>query len=307
MEIKTTAILGAGAIGAYFLWGLQEKLGPNLWVVAEGDRAERLRRQGLVINGQRFTPQVRTPAQAHGADLLLVATKYGALEGALPAIEAVAGPHTVVMSLLNGVSSEEVIAGRIGPARVLPALMKIAAERRGNEIAFDGPTTLGLYYGEADSAAPSERMLAVARLLDGTPLHYHMCPDILRQIWYKYALNVSLNLPQAIVGCGVGIYTDSPHAAHLAACLRAEITALAAARGIDISAPDPAVKGSPAAKRARYSTLQDLDARRHTEIDLFAGAAVEMGRAAGIPTPYCDFALHLIKTLEEKNDGKFDY
>lgn len=305
--MKTVAILGAGAVGAYFIWGLEQKLGRDLWVVARGSRAERLSREGLQINGRRYTLQVRTPEQARGADLLLVATKYGALRDALPDIAAIADGHTVVMSLLNGVDSEDVVAQAVGSAAVLPSFMKIASERRGREIRFDGESTLGLYYGEADSPLPSERMLAVAELLEGTPLHYHMVEDIQRQIWFKYALNVSQNLPQAILGVGVGAYRDSAHAAYLSDVLRAEVTALAAAKGIDITPSQDTAKGSPSAKRARYSTLQDLDARRHTEVDLFAGAAVEMGRALGVPTPCCEFVLHTIHAMEEKNDGLFDY
>ena len=63
-------------------------------------------------------------------------------------------------------------------------------------------------------------------------------------------------------------------------------------------------KESPA---VRHSTLQDLDAHRHTEIDMLCGRMVEMGKELGIPTPYNAFAYHVIKALEEKNDGKFDY
>ena len=55
------------------------------------------------------------------------------------------------------------------------------------------------------------------------------------------------------------------------------------------------------------STLQDRDAGRHTEIDMFSGALIRMGKELGIPTPYNEFAYHMIKALEEKNDGKFDY
>ena len=58
---------------------------------------------------------------------------------------------------------------------------------------------------------------------------------------------------------------------------------------------------------ARYSTLQDLDAGRHTEIDMFSGALMRMGRALGVPTPYNEYTYHMIKALEEKNDGLFDY
>ena len=53
MEIKTVALIGAGAVGCYFVAGLKEKSGENLWVIAEGERKERLEREGLWINGQQ--------------------------------------------------------------------------------------------------------------------------------------------------------------------------------------------------------------------------------------------------------------
>ena len=58
---------------------------------------------------------------------------------------------------------------------------------------------------------------------------------------------------------------------------------------------------------ARYSTLQDLDAKRHSEIDMFSGALIIMGKELHIPTPYNEYTYHMIKALEEKNDGLFDY
>ncbi len=307
MEIKTVAILGAGAIGGYFIWGLEQKLGENLWVVAQGERKQRLEQKGLTVNGKRYSLHLRTPQQAHGVDLLLVCTKYGALLESLDAIEAIVDEHTTVLSLLNGVESEEIIGNRIGKEHMVYSLMKIASERKGDNVVFDGEVTPGLFFGELGQREPSERMLAIARLLDDTPLHYHFCPEILRDLWYKFALNISSNLPQAILGCGVGIYDDSRYAAHLNQMLYDEVVAVAAAKGIDISAPATAGKRSASAKRARYSTLQDLDAKRHTEVDMFSGAVVRMGKELGIATPYNDFAYCAIKALEEKNDGKFDY
>lgn len=52
--IQRVAILGAGAVGGYFVWGLSEKLGKNLWVIAKGERKERLEREGLTIKGEIF-------------------------------------------------------------------------------------------------------------------------------------------------------------------------------------------------------------------------------------------------------------
>lgn len=308
MKIRTVAVLGAGAVGAYFIWGLNEKLGENLWVIAEGERKARLEKEGILINGKRYDLHVRTPKEARGVDLLLISTKYGALRDILENVAAVVDEHTVVMSLLNGVDSEEIIGAGIGMEHMVYSMMKIASERKGGSVVFDGPSTMGVYYGEAGQSEPSERIQAITELLTDTGIHFHVCEDIIREIWYKYAFNVSKNQPQAIVGCGVGGYEDSIHMSQLSKKLQEEVVAVAAAKGIDISSMESdAAKGSPSNKKARYSTLQDLDAKRHTEADMFAGAMVRMGKELGIPTPYNEFTYHVIKALEEKNDGKFDY
>ena len=90
--------------------------------------------------------------------------------------------------------------------------------------------------------------------------------------------------------------------------LRRELEAIAAAKGIDMSkCPARSGRGSAVPPSVRYSTLQDLDAGRHTEIDMFSGALMAMGKELGIPTPYNEYTYHIIKALEEKNDGLFDY
>lgn len=69
--------------------------------------------------------------------------------------------------------------------------------------------------------------------------------------------------------------------------LRLILEAVAKAKGIDISKADTSfTHGSAVAPSARYSTLQDLDAGRHTEIDMFSGALMRMGKEHGIPVPY---------------------
>src|SRR3712207_3223970 len=105
MQIRTVALIGAGAIGGYFIWGLSKTMGENFIVVAEGTRKERLLRDGLVVNGGRYELNVKTPEEAHGADLLLVATKYAGLPSALPVVRKIVDEHTIVMSLLNGIDS----------------------------------------------------------------------------------------------------------------------------------------------------------------------------------------------------------
>lgn len=308
MKIKSVAVLGAGAVGSYVIWGLSEKKDIRLGVIASGERAKRLKNKGCKINDTVYHPEVWTPEEAHGVDFLIVSLKYGALPGALDDITAVTGENTVIMSLMNGVDSEEIIGEVIDPSQIVYSLIKVASERKGNQVVFDPETTIGIVYGEADLSRGTGRIEALNDLFAGTGLHYRATDVIRTEIWSKFRLNVPNNQAQAMVGCGVGAYRDSEHVAFLRDRLREEVDRIAEKKGIDFDKADTSSTfGSKVRDRARYSTLQDLDAGRHTEVDMFAGAVVRMGRELGIPTPYNEFTYHMIKALEEKNDGKFDY
>lgn len=106
----------------------------------------------------------------------------------------------------------------------------------------------------------------------------------------------------------MGCYRDSEHIEAIRAGLRRELEAVAAAKGIDMEkAYNAEEKMITLPDATRFSTLQDLDAGRHTEIDMFSGALAKMGKELGVPMPYNEYTYHIIKALEEKNDGKFDY
>ena len=306
-KIHTAAILGAGAVGCYFIAGLCDKLGENLWIIAEGSRKERLQKEGLTINGRKVALHVKTPEEAKGVDLLIVAVKYGSLSQSLDAIARVVGEETMVMSVMNGVDSESIIGERIGSQHMIYSMIKIASERSGSCISFNPDVTEGVYFGEADGSL-SWRIGELENLFNGSGVRFHISEDILRKIWAKYALNISMNLPQAIIGCGLGGYRDSAYVMDISRKLKEEVVAVALAAGIDIREDKTTGFDSrtvPA--KARFSTLQDLEAGRHTEIDMFSGTLVKLGRNLGVPTPYNELVLDIIKALEEKNDGKFDY
>ena len=308
MKIHSVAILGAGAVGSYVIWGLSGKQGIQLGVIAEGDRARRLKETGCAINGKVYRPVVWAPQEAHNVDLLIVALKYGALPGALESIKAVVGENTTAMSLMNGVDSEAIIAEQVGAEHVLHSFIKVASHKEADGYHFDPDTTLGIIYGELNAPFDSERVKAIEELFLGTEIHYRVTEYIREEIWSKFRLNVCNNLPQAILGAGVGCYRNSIHMKAISDGLRQELEAIAAAKGIDIHKADVlAGRGSAVPATARYSTLQDLDAKRHTEIDMFSGALMRMGRELGIPTPYNEYTYHIIKAMEEKNDGLFDY
>ena len=304
MEITKVGVIGAGAIGAYFLWGMRELPREDICLIAKGERKERLIRNGIIINGERYDYPVKEPQEAGKVDLLLVATKYGALSSILKDAQAVVKEDTIVLSLLNGIDSEEIVGEAVGMEHMLYSLMRISAERKGNSIYFDDAVTMGLWFGEKEHAELTPRTQAVVDFFAKTTCKCTFKPDIITEMWYKYAINISRNLPQAVLGVGVGAYDDSEHVEFISHRLWDEVDTVAKAKGITIS---PYGFAHSPRKNAHLSTLQDLMAGRHTEIDMFAGTMVRMGRELGIPVPYCEYTFHAIKALEEKNDGKFNY
>lgn len=308
MNIKRVAVLGAGAVGSYLIWGLSDKEELELGVVAKGERRERLLEQGLRINGKSYHPQIWTPEEAKNADLLVVALKYGSLRSALEDIQMIVGENTTVMSLMNGVDSEEIIAEKIDKSHILYSFIKIASQKKEDGFHFNPEATVGIYFGELEAPFESERVKAVDTLFDGTELHWTITEHIREEIWGKFRLNICNNLPQAVLGVGVGCYEDSEHMAAIREGLKKELLAIAEAKGINLELiNEKSSKGSAVKASAKYSTLQDLEAGRHTEIDMFSGTLIRMGRELGIPTPYNEYTYHVIKALEEKNDGLFEY
>ena len=134
MEIKSAALIGVGAVGSYFAYGLPAKLGDRFCVIASGKRKERLEKEGIYINGERCPLNLKTAQEAGKVDLVLVATKQTALPEIMDDICALVGENTIVLSLLNGVTSEEIIGNEIGMEHMLYSLMRIDAVRDGNHL-----------------------------------------------------------------------------------------------------------------------------------------------------------------------------
>ena len=308
MKIKKVAVLGAGAVGSYVIWGLSSRNDIELGVIAEGERAERLKQNGCTINGKIYHPEVWNPGETDVVDLLIVALKYGSLSAALESIQKATTENTVIMSLMNGVDSEEIIAEKVGVEHLLPAVIKVASHKEEDGYHFDPETTIGIIFGELTAPYDSDRIRAIEELFKDTGIHFRATEYAREEMWSKFRLNVCNNLPQAILGAGVGCYRDSVHMKVISDGLKGELEAIAQAKGIDLSKTEASSgRGSAVPPSARYSTLQDLDAGRHTEIDMFSGALIRMGKELGIPTPYNEYTYHMIKALEEKNDGRFNY
>lgn len=304
MEYKNVALIGAGAIGAYFVYGMSDLEGLSFCVVAEGERRERLIRDGITINDKVYRPVIKTPEEARGADLIFVCTKYDGIFSTLPMLENMVEDHTVVLSLLNGIDKEEIIADRIGQEHLIYSVMRIQSERRDGKIRFNPETTIGVTIGEKNKEV-SDRLQALYDLMVRANLHVFISEDIVKDQWTKFINNIIYNLPQAIFGVGFGAYYDSEYMASIRDRLFEEVNQVAAAEGLP---PLPMADWRKACvPKARFSTLQDIDAGRHTEVDMFTGILIKLARKHHIQVPFCEYTHAAVKLLEQKGDGLFNY
>ena len=293
------ALIGAGAVGGYFIWGFHNNPNIELTVIADGKRKIKLRENGIKINDRIYYPNILSSNEAGAQDVVLIATKYSGLEDVIRIIPLLVGDDTIILSLLNGVDSEEKIANAIGWKHIEYSFMKIASKRDENGICFNPENTRGLFVGTEKLSDEVQDVFKKSRI------NCTFDENIIQNMWIKYASNIANNLPQAVLGINASLYTDSEHGRFLAENLWAEVYRVALAKGIDVG--EKTVIFTEVPKTSKYSTLQDIEAGRHTEIDMFAGYLIEMAREYNINVPYAEYTYHAIKALEEKNDGRFDF
>ena len=282
MKIQSVAILGAGAVGSYIIWGLSKKDNIRLGVIAEGDRARRLKESGCAINGAVYRPEVWTPQEAQGVDLLVVALKYGSLPGALESIKTAVGSNTIVMSLMNGVDSEELIAAQVGAEHLLYSFIRVTSHKEADGYHFDPDATLGVIYGERFAPFESERQ-GSGELVHYFWVNFRVTEHIQEEMWSKFRTErLQQSACRAILGPRRLLPGQRPYVKAINDGLRRELEAIATARGIDLRIADAVSHGCAVPATARYSTLQDLDAGRHRDRYVF-GCSDADGKGAWYP------------------------
>ncbi len=296
--ITRVALCGAGAVGSAYAFRIHALDPSMLTIVASGERRERLLREGLTVNGQRFAVHCAGPEDPP-ADLVFVAVKQHHLGAAIADLRRVVGERTILISLLNGIASEGILGEAFGPERILPAFV-VASDmvRDGSQTRF---TRLGqLVFGAPSKDRGDPRVLAVKELLDRARIAAVVPEDILREQWWKFMLNVGVNQVSALLRASYGAFgLLEVQALVRSAC--SEVVALSAREGVALGPEDierifPVLATlSPTGKT---SMLQDVEAGRKTEVEIFAGAVSELGRRHGVPTPVNDLLGALIAALE---------
>ena len=238
MEIKRVALVGLGAIGSYLAPRLEAALGHgNFLVVASGERRGRLEREGTVINGETYHFTVADPAEGAvpPADLVIFAVKWPQLAQAVEEVRPLVGEDTALLSLLNGVESEEVLARAYGWDQVLYGLIRVSSKREGHAVAFD-PGAGCIFFGEKRNAPPyTPRVAAIAALFDRAGIRCQISEDMVKEVWLKFCTNIGENMTSAVIGNWYGTWRRSEHAVYTRRAAYLEVLALAEKLGVSIT------------------------------------------------------------------------
>jgi len=300
-EIHRVAILGAGAMGAYFASRFFES-GFDTCLVARGQRFEKLSKEGLIVNGKKyFIPVVDPDKAGQPVDLILVALKHHHLQEAASGLEKMVGESTVFLSVMNGLESEEILGSFYGMDKVVYGLsLGIDAVRVGNEVVYTTPGKH--YFGEAHNEVITPRVKMIQEAFLKAGIAYETPADMLRWLWWKFMINVGVNQTSAVTRMPYRAFQTDPLAQQLMESLMCEVISLAKAAGIALSEEDIA-NWYPVLNRlspdGKTSMLQDIEAGQKTEVEVFSGRAISLGKQYNIPTPVNETIFRIIKLLEQ--------
>lgn len=302
-EIKKVILCGLGAIGTIYADKLEKFNAENFKVLVDEARLERYKKNPIKFNGRQLNFDYILPSEENfKADLIILATKFAGLKDAIKNIKNFVKEDTVILSLLNGVTSEDIIADVYGKDKMLYSyFIGHSSVRCGNSVTHDDVNTI--VFGAENNLG--ENVVAVKNFFDKVGINYKIPDDIKRSMWLKFMLNVSANQPTAILRMTFGDMFENTHFMKFAENIMREVQSVAKAEGVRNTETmvDEALKHlKTMTPDGKTSMLQDVEAGRKTEVDMFAGTVIELGKKHGISTPYNKILSEMIGIIEEHQD-----
>lgn len=316
MNFQKITIVGAGAIGGWLGVHLA-RAGAQVSVLARGDTLHALQKDGLQLHqgGEVHTVPVMASNEAVALgvqDLVVIAVKAPALAAVAQRVGPLIGPHTVVLTAMNGVpwwflqGFGGPVAGRslssVDPggeiASALPAAHIIGCVVHAS-CSVDAPGVIRHHFGDGlivgePSGQATPRVQALHALLQAASFKATLSPQIQKDIWYKLWGNMTINPISAFTGATTDRILDDDLVRGFVSAMMLEAKAIGAAIGIPID-QQPEDRHAVTRKLGAFKTsmLQDVQAGKPVELDALVSAVRELGQLTGVATPFIDALLGL--------------
>jgi len=323
MSLKVT-VVGAGAIGGLLAAGLV-RAGEHASVLARGATLAAIQAHGLTVISGETTERCPIAAADQASqlgvqDVVVLAVKAQLLPGLAGSLQPLIGPHTTLVSAMNGVpwwflhdfagplkgqtldavDPGGVVSRALPPAQSVGCVVHLAASTDAPGVVRRGRGNQ-LIIGAPDPTQP-ERAAHLAQLQAAwsvAGLEVALTPEIRREIWVKLWGNMNMNPISALTGATVDKILDDPYTHALVLQMMDEAVAVGAPLGLET--------GMSAAERSvitrklgafKTSMLQDVEAGRPIELEPILGVFPELGRKLGVATPHCDAVYGLLRQRE---------
>ena len=319
MTFSKVCIYGAGAIGGWIGARLAQQPHVQLSVVARGETLQALQQHGLRLHSGEQTLHAAVQASANPADLgvqdlIVIAVKAPALQQVAQQIAPLMGPHTVVLTAMNGVpwwflqgfggayantplksvDASGVIAKAIPAKHVMGCVVHASCSLR-SPAQVQHHFGNGLIIGEP-SGQTTARVQALFDLLKHAGFDVTLSEQIQKDTWYKLWGNMTVNPVSAITAATTDKILNDDLVRQFISNVMLEAKAVGERIGIPID-QQPEDRHAVTRKLGAFKTsmLQDIEAKRAVELDALVGAVRELGQITGVPTPFTDALLGLAR------------
>ena len=289
--MRKILICGLGAVG--LTYAVKFKANSELKILVDKERLERYNRNKPIFNGIVQEFDYILPDENFVSDLIIIATKSQGLNDAIKNIKNFVNENTIIISLLNGISSEEKVQEAYPNATVLKSyFIGHSAVRVGNSVTQDGVGEIFI-----------ENNTKIKEIFDEFKINYQIPQDINYSMWLKYTMNLFSNQVSAILNMNFGELKRNQAFLKFAKKIILEVQTIAQAKGVknlENLENDALAFLNKMCDEGKTSMLQDILAGRKTEVEIFAGEIIRLGKKFNLPTPYNQVLYDLIKIVEEK-------
>ncbi len=302
-EVKIVSIIGLGALGILYGHHLSKIMPQDrLRIIADRDRINRYRNSRIYCNGEECSFNYIAPEERTGpSDLLIFTVKNNHLDEAIEAVKNQVGPQTIIISLLNGITSENRIGQFYGTDNILLSVAQgMDAVKSNNKMSYENMGIICI--GDKEPGYLSSNAQALAGFFDQHRIPYEIDENMPRKLWTKFMLNVGVNQAVAVFGKCYGDVQKNGKPREIMIEAMRETIPLAEKEGLDLSEKDidywlhVVDSLSP---RGKPSMRQDIEAKRVTEVELFSGTVLQLGKKHSLQTPVNKLLYEKINALTQ--------
>ena len=299
-------VMGAGAVGAYY-GGALARQGADVVLIARGEHGETMRCNGLRVDSHWgdyiVHPTVAlTPEEAGSADIVLHCVKLYSNADTIPTMHSLVGDETVILTIQNGITGGESLAAEFGWSKVLEGATYIETSITEPGHVVQTGSSARIEFGERDGSV-SHRVEKVRDALSASGMQIEISSDIQASLWSKMVAIGALGTIVTAARASLPEVLEMEGGLDTIRTVMKEIVACGKANGVKLPSQiiDAKIADAIAEADEFQSSLQsDFSRGGKLELDDILGAAVRLGREAGIPMPA---STALVMTLQKFKGG----